>query len=65
MEQGKNQDDLKLESDIKVLENKLGTKKVKTEFRKKRLAKIGLGNQQLFASDNDERIDNALNKIFE
>ena len=65
MEQGKNQDDLKLDSDIKVLENKLGTKKVKTEFRKKRLAKIGLGNQQLFATDNDERIDNALNKIFE
>ena len=65
MEKGKNQDDLKLDSDIKVLENKLGTKKVKTEFRKKRLAKIGLGNQQLFATDNDERIDNALNKIFE
>ena len=65
MEEGKNQDDLKLDSDIKVLENKLGTKKIKTEFRKKKLAKIGLGNQQLFATDNDERIDNALNKIFE
>ena len=65
LEEGKKPEDLKTLSDIETIKRKLGSNKIAKEFRNKKLTKIALGKEDVFASDNDERLNNALNKIFE
>ena len=65
IEKGKKPEDLKTLSDIETIKRKLGSNKIAKEFRNKKLTKIALGKEDVFASDNDERLNNALNKIFE
>jgi len=65
LKEGKKPEDLKTLSDIETIKRKLGSNKIAKEFRNKKLTKIALGKEDVFASDNDERLNNALNKIFE
>ena len=65
LKEGKKPEDLKTSSDIETIKRKLGSNKIAKEFRNKKLTKIALGKEDVFASDNDERLNNALNKIFE
>jgi hypothetical protein len=65
LKDGKKPEDLKTSSDIETIKRKLGSNKIAKEFRNKKLTKIALGKEDVFASDNDERLNNALNKIFE
>jgi hypothetical protein len=53
--------------DIAVIENVLSTSRdrIKTVFLNKTLAKLAIGNAVLFDVNNAQRIDNALNEIFE
>jgi hypothetical protein len=64
--QGKSGQQIQTESDIKEVEFALSTKadKIKEIFKNKQLAKAGIGGRQIFATDNEKRINDVLNEIF-
>ena len=64
--QGKSGQQIQTESDIKEVEFALSTKtdKIKEVFKNKQLAKAGIGGRQIFATDNEKRINDVLNEIF-
>ena len=67
IEKGKNLNDIKINNDINAIEKALNSTrlKIKNQFKTPRLAIIGIGKQNIFTTDNQERIKQAVNKIFE
>ena len=65
-EKGKSGNEIQAESDIKDVEFALSAKAdtIKERFKDKKIAKIGIGGRQIFATDNEKRIDDVLNQIF-
>jgi hypothetical protein len=67
IEKGKNLNDIKINNDINAIEKALNSTKlkIKNQFKTPSLAIIGIGKQKIFTTDNQERIKQAINKIFE
>ena len=55
-----------IDTDVKSIEQFLSSdkKKIKKTFKNILVAKAGLGDMQLFDTNNKERLDNALKQIF-
>ena len=58
--------EIQTQSDLKDIEFALSTKSenIKNIFKDKKTAKAGIGGRQIFATDNEKRIDDVLNEIF-
>ena len=67
IEKGKKLEDIKINNDIEAIERALNItrRKLKNQFKNPSLAIIGIGNEQIFNTQNKERIIKAINKIFE
>ena len=52
--------------DVEAIESALATSKdrIKDTFKSKTVARVAIGNTKLFADDNEQRINDALNQIF-
>jgi len=67
IKKGKELEDIKINNDIEAIERALNItrRKLKNQFKNPSLAIVGIGNEQIFNTQNKERITKAINKIFE
>jgi len=67
IKKGKELEDIKINNDIEAIERALNItrRKLKNQFKNPSLAIVGIGNEQIFNTQNKERIIKAINKIFE
>lgn len=64
---GQELEDIKINNDIEAIERALNItrRRLKNQFKNPSLAIVGIGNEQIFNTQNKERITKAINKIFE
>jgi hypothetical protein len=65
-EDGKSSSDIELKQDMEILEKALSTPKnqIKDTFKTKALALTAIGRANIFGTDNEKRLNEALNEIF-
>ena len=65
-EDGKSSSDIELKQDMEILERALSTPKeqIKDTFKTKALALTAIGRANIFGTDNEKRLNEALNEIF-
>jgi len=65
-QEGNSAQDIQTKRDVEAIESALSTSKdrIKYTFKSKTVARVAIGNRKLFADDNEQRINDALNQIF-
>ena len=65
-ESGNSAQQIQSQRDVEAIESALSTSKdrIKDTFKTKTVARAAIGNRKLFANDNEQRINDALNQIF-